>query len=72
MQGKRKRAVDSRGRAVPGLYRRDDRLLAGFQCPQSGKWRMVTLRAETITEARRERDSLLAGLREAGLARPMG
>ena len=72
MQGKRTRAVDSRGRAVPGLYRRDDRLIAGFQCPQSGKWRMVTLWAETITEARRERDSLLAGLREGRTRAPDG
>lgn len=70
MQGKRTRARDSRGRAVPGLYRRDGRLIAGFQCPQSGKWRMVTLQAETITEARRERDSILAGLREGRTRAP--
>jgi integrase len=72
MQGKRTRAVDSRGRAVPGLYRRDDRLIAGFQCPQSGKWRMVTLHAETITEGRRERDALLAGLRDGSTRAPDG
>jgi hypothetical protein len=70
MQGKRTRARDSRGRAVPGLYWRDGRLSAGFNCPQSGMWRMVTLRAETITEARRERDSILAGLREGRTRAP--
>jgi integrase len=70
MQGKRTRARDSRGRAVPGVYWRDGRLSAGFNCPQSGKWRMVTLRAETITEARRERDSILAGLREGRTRAP--
>ena len=64
MQGKRTRALDSRGRAVPGLYTRDGRYIAGFRCPQSGKWRMQTLRAETLTEARRERDAILFGLRD--------
>ena len=64
MQGKRTRALDSRGRPVPGLYIRDGRYIAGFNCPQSGRWRMVTLDADTLTEARRERDGLLAGLRE--------
>jgi hypothetical protein len=72
MQGKRTRAVDSRGRAVPGLYRRDDRFIAGFQCPQTRRWRMVTLEAETLTEARRERASLLAGLREGRRRAPEG
>jgi hypothetical protein len=72
MQGKRTRAVDSRGRPVPGLYRRDDRFIAGFQCPQTRRWRMVTLEAETLTEARRERASLLAGLREGRRRAPEG
>jgi hypothetical protein len=40
MQGKRTRARDSRGRPVPGLYVRDGRYIAGFQCPQTGRWRM--------------------------------
>jgi integrase len=70
MQGKRTRARDSRGRSVPGLYVRDGQFIAGFQCPQSGKWRMQNLDADTITEARRERDSLLAGLRESRIAAP--
>lgn len=72
MQNKRTRirARDSRGRAVPGIYVREGRFIAGFNCPQTHQWRMQTLSAETLTEARRERDSLLAGLREARIAAP--
>jgi len=67
-QGARKRALDSRGRPVEGIYLRDGRLIAGFKL--DGRWRMKTLLAETITEAKRERASLLAGLREGRIARP--
>jgi integrase len=70
MQGKRTRALDSRGRPVSGLYVRDGRFIAGYRFPKTGPWRMQTLHAETITDARRERDSLLAGLREARIAAP--
>jgi integrase len=70
MQGKRTRARDSRGRAVPGLYVRDGKFIAGYNCPQTGKWRMQLLDADTITDARRERESLLSGLREERLAAP--
>lgn len=68
MQGKRTRAVDSRGRPVPGLYVRDGRFIAGFKV--EGKWTMRNLAVDTLTEARRERDSLLAGLREGRIAAP--
>ena len=68
MQGRRTRALDSRGRPVPGLYRRDGRYIAGFKA--DGRWRMRTLAAHTLTEARRERESLLAGLREGRIAAP--
>lgn len=68
MQGKRTRALDSRGRPVPGLYTRDGRFIAGFKL--DGRWVMRTLDAETLTEARRERESLLAGLREGRVAAP--
>jgi integrase len=58
-----------RGRApVRGLYVRDGRYLAGLNL--DGRWTMRTLDAETLTEARRERDSLLAGLREGRIAAP--
>lgn len=63
----RTRALDSRGRPVPGLYVRDGRFIAGWK--QDGRWTMRTLSAETLTEARRERDSLLAGLREGTIAK---
>ncbi len=68
MQGKRTRALDSRGRPVPGLYVRDGRYIAGFKL--AGRWTMRTLDAETLTEARRARESLLAGLREGRIAAP--
>lgn len=68
MQGKRTRARDSRGRAVPGLYVRDGRFIAGYQA--DGKWHMHTLDAETLTEARRERESIVAALREQRAAAP--
>jgi integrase len=68
MQGKRTRAHDSRGRPVPGLYVRDGRYIAGFK--REGRWIMRTLEAETLTDARRERESLLAGLREGRVASP--
>src|SRR6516165_8754645 len=70
MQGKRTRALDSRGRPVPGLYVRDGRFIAGFRCPQTDKWRMQTLSAETLTDAKRERESILSALREQRLAAP--
>ena len=65
-QGKRERARDSRGRPIPGLYVRDGKFSCGFQ--NGGRWQMVNLRATTITEAKRERESLLAGLREGRVA----
>src|SRR5918995_5875742 len=69
-QGKRERALDSRGRPVPGLYVRDGRYIAGYQ--QNDKWRMQTLKATTLTEAKRERQSLVSGLREGRVASPDG
>ena len=36
MQGKRTRALDSRGRPVPGLYVRDGRFIAGFKLDGAG------------------------------------
>lgn len=68
MQGKRTRALDSRGRPVPGLYVRDGRFIAGFKL--EGRWTMRTLDADTLTDARREREGLLAGLREGRIAAP--
>jgi integrase len=68
MQGQRTRALDSRGRPVPGLYVRDGRFIAGYKL--DSRWTMKTLDADTLTEARRERSSLIAGLREGRIAAP--
>ena len=68
MQGTRTRVLDSRRRPVPGLYVRDGRFIAGFKL--DGRWTMRTLDADTLTDARRERESLLAGLREGRIAAP--
>jgi integrase len=68
MQGKRTRALDSRGRPVPGLYVRDGKFIAGYKV--DGRWTMQTLAADTLTEARRDRESLVAGLREGRIAAP--
>ena len=65
-QGPRSRALDSRGRPVPGLYVRDGKFIAGWQ--ENDRWRMQTLQAETLTAAKRERESLLSGLREGRIA----
>ena len=65
-QGPRVRVRDSKGNAIPGLYRRDDKFIAGFQ--ENGRWRMVTLKATSLTEAKRERASLVVGLREGRIA----
>jgi len=68
MQGKRTHAVDSRGRRVSGLYLRDGKFIAGFK--REGRWTMRTLAAETLTEARREREGLLAGIRDGRIPAP--
>jgi integrase len=60
------RACDTRGRPVPGIYERDGRYVAGYSV--AGRWTMTTLSAETLTEARRERESLIAGHREGRIA----
>jgi integrase len=67
MQGKRTRALDSRGRPVKGLYIRDGRFVAGLQ--EGGRWTMRTLEAESLTDARREREALIADL-ASGRAAP--
>lgn len=68
MQGPRTRARDSRGRPVRGIYLRDGRYIAGTKI--DGRWTTHTLDAETLTDARRERDSWLTGLREGRIAAP--
>jgi integrase len=62
------RARDSRGRPVAGLYVREGRFIAGAKV--EGRWTMRTLDAQTLTGARYERESWLAGLREGRIAAP--
>jgi integrase len=66
MHRKRARVLDSRGRPVRGLYVRDGDFYAGFQL--DGRWQMKKLQADSLTEARRERESLIAGLQEGRIA----
>ena len=65
-QSKRERARDSRGRPISGLYIRDGKYSCGYRA--GGKWKMINLSARTITEAKREQQSLLSGLREGRVA----
>ena len=62
-QGRRTRAVDARGRNVRGVYIRDGRFIAGFQ--RGEKWVMKTLEAETLAEARMEREKIVSLLRKS-------
>jgi integrase len=55
---------------VKGLYLREGRYLAGANV--EGRWAMKTLDAESLTEAKRERESWLAGLREGRVAPTSG
>ena len=65
-QGPRVRVRDSKGNPLPGLYVRDGRYIAGYQ--ENGRWRTRKLKATTVSEAKRERASLVVGLREGRIA----
>ena len=65
-QATRQRVLDSKGRPVPGLYRRGDQFIAGFKI--DGSWRMQNLSAKDLSAARRERASLIAGVQEGRIA----
>jgi integrase len=57
-----------RTRVAPGIYVQNDSYRAGFREPGSNRWRTQKLRATTLRAAKKERDSLLAALREGRLA----
>lgn len=57
-----------RERVAPGIYRKNGVYVAGFNDPNTGRWTMPTLKATTLTAAKRERASLLAALREGRAA----
>jgi integrase len=60
----RRPVLDSKGQRVKGLWMKAGRYVAGYKEPGTGRWRMVALEAATLTAAKRERESLLASLRE--------
>ena len=60
--------LDSRGRPVPGIYKKNDRFVGGYNCPVTGRWTMKHLAAKDLSAARKEREALLAGLREGRVA----
>jgi integrase len=53
-----------RERVAPGLYLQDGYYYAGFNEPDTKRWRLKKLAAKTLREAKRERESHLAALRE--------
>jgi integrase len=53
-----------RVRVAPGIYEQDGSYRAGFREPGSGRWRTQKLQATTLRGAKKERESLLAALRE--------
>ena len=55
---------------TPGIYKRDDTYYAGYSI--EGKWTMAALDADNVTEAKKARESLLAGLREGRIAEKSG
>jgi integrase len=67
-QGARRRALDSRGRPVKGIYLRDG--VYSVLVKVDGKQTIRNTDARNVTEAVRARESLLAGLREGRIASP--
>jgi integrase len=57
-----------RRRVAPGVYIKNGVYVAGFNDPKTGRWTMPTLKATTLTAAKKERASLLAALREGRAA----
>jgi integrase len=57
-----------RVKVVPGIYRQDGALFANYREPGDGRSRFTKLKATTIRDAKRERESILAALREGRLA----
>lgn len=53
-----------RARVAPGIYLQDGRYYAGFNEPGTKRWRFKKLAATTLRDAKRERGSHLAALRE--------
>jgi integrase len=58
-----------RVKVAPGIYRQDRSLFANYREPVSNRPRFTKLQASTIRDAKKERESLLAALREGRRAR---
>jgi integrase len=57
-----------RTRVAAGIYRQDGSLFANYREPGTGRSRFAKLTATTVREARKERESILAALREGRAA----
>src|SRR5262245_49833446 len=57
-----------RRRVAPGIYIKNGIYVARFNDPNTGKWTMPTLKATTLTAAKKERASLLSALEEGRAA----
>jgi hypothetical protein len=57
-----------RQRLALGIYVKNGVYIAGFADPNTGRWTMPTLKATTLTAAKRERAALLAALDEGRAA----
>ena len=51
---------------TPGIFKRGNTFYAGYRV--EGRWTMKALAAENVTEAKKARDSLVAGVREGRIA----
>jgi integrase len=61
-------SLKRRRRMAPGIYVKNGVYIAGFNDPKTGRWTMPTLKAATLTAAKRERAALLSALGEGRAA----
>lgn len=57
-----------RVRLAPGIYQQDGALFANYREPGSGQSRFTKLKAATLRDAKKERESILSALREGRAA----
>jgi Phage integrase, N-terminal SAM-like domain len=55
-------------KVAPGIYRQDGALFANYREPGNGRSRFTKLKASTIRDAKKERESILSALREGRVA----
>src|SRR6478752_1476450 len=61
-----------RVRVAPGIYAQDGGYFAGFNEPGTKRWMLAKLDATTLRDAKRERESRIAALREGRAATKSG